>query len=32
LEDIFTRRQPVNEWNESELPEKEKFVIRRWFK
>ena len=32
LEDIFTRRQPVDEWNESELPEKEKFVIRRWFK
>lgn len=32
LEDIFTRRQPVNNWNESELPEKEKFVIRRWYK
>lgn len=31
LEDIFTRRQPVDEWNESELPEKEKFVIRRWY-
>jgi len=32
LEDIFTRRQPVNEWNQSDLPEKQKFVIRRWFK
>ena len=32
LEDIFTRRQPVNEWSESELPDKEKFVIRRRFK
>jgi hypothetical protein len=32
LEDIFTRRQPVNEWNESTLPNKEKFVIRRRFK
>ena len=32
LEDIFTRRQPVDEWSESNLPDKEKFVIRRWFK
>ena len=32
LEDIFTRRQPVNEWNESTLPNKEKFVIRRRYK
>ena len=32
LQDIFTRRQPVNEWNESTLPNKEKFVIRRRFK
>ena len=32
LEDIFTRRQPVNEWNKSSLPDKQKFVIRRWFK
>ena len=32
LEDIFTRRQPVDEWHESNLPDKEKFVIRRWFK
>jgi hypothetical protein len=32
LEDIFTRRQPVNEWSESKLPDKEKFVIRRRFK
>ena len=31
LEDIFTRRQPVDEWSESNLPDKEKFVIRRWF-
>ena len=32
LEDIFTRRQPVNDWSKSSLPEKQKFVIRRWFK
>ncbi len=32
LEDIFTRRQPVDEWSKSSLPEKQKFVIRRWFK
>lgn len=32
LEDIFTRRQPVDEWDKSELPDKEKFVIRRWYK
>ena len=32
LEDIFTRRQPVDEWSNSPLPEKQKFVIRRWYK
>ena len=32
LKDIFTRRQPVNEWSKSSLPETKKFVIRRWFK
>ena len=31
LKDIFTRRQPVNVWNKSKLPDKEKFVIRRWY-
>ncbi len=32
LEDIFTRREPVDEWSESSLPDKKKFVIRRWYK
>lgn len=32
LKDIFTRRQPVNDWNKSKLPDKEKFVVRRWYK
>lgn len=32
LQDIFTRRQPVDEWSKSDLPEKKKFVIRRWYK
>ena len=32
LEDIFTRRQPVDDWNKSNLSEKKKFVIRRWYK
>ena len=29
LEDIFTRRNPVDEWSKSSLPDKQKFVIRR---
>ena len=31
LEDIFTKRYPVDEYNESFLLEKEKFVVRRWY-
>ena len=29
LEDVFTRRMPVDDWSKSSLPDKQKFVIRR---
>jgi hypothetical protein len=33
LKDIIEekKRKGVNDWNESQLPKKEKFVIRRWY-